>query len=171
MHHATLLGGGVNAYMEARRSYNNQHVTDPISLEVMERIINLFKSTDIYRELKGLFKHLDKTLHNKSLRVMTGETFHVTGYRRHKNKKTGEVTVDKGNLLTVISAILQSFEVAMLSYLILRTNNLFIPILWQHDGLTIKALYSNTVELMQLALDEFTIPLLGRSFKLESTKL
>jgi hypothetical protein len=171
MHHATLLGGGVNAYEEAHRSYNNHNPENPISIEMMSSIIDLFKSTDIYKELKALFKHLDNTLHNKTLTVLTGETFHVKGYRKYKDKSTGKVTTHPGNLLTVISAILQSFEVAMLSYLILRTNQLFIPVLWQHDGLTIKALYKNSVELMQQALDEFTLPLLNRSFKLESTPL
>ena len=171
MHHATLLGGGINAYREAHRSYNNHHPEAPITGDTLERIVEVFKSTDIYKELKGLFNYLDKAYHNTSLTVLTGETFHVKGYRRRKDKKTGKVYVDEGNLLTVISAILQSFEVAMLSYLILRANQLFIPVLWQHDGLTIKALYSNTVELMQEVLDEFTIPLLKRSFKLETTDL
>lgn len=171
MHHATLLGGGMNAYREAHRTYNNHHPEAPITGETLERIIEVFKATDIYKELKGLFKHLDRTYHKTSITVLTGERFQVRGYRRRKDKKTGKVYTDKGNLLTVIAAILQSFEVAMLSYLILRANQLFIPVLWQHDGLTIKALYSNTVEMMQEVLDEFTLPLLHRSFKLETTNL
>jgi hypothetical protein len=171
MHHATLLGGGMNAYFQAHKSYNNHHPDKPISGEEMDSIIKVFKSTDIYRELKGLFSWLGKSMDGKYITVLTGESFQVKGYRKYKDKRTGKVTVDEGNLLTAIAAILQSFEVAMLSYLILRTNNLFIPILWQHDGLTIKALYSNTVELMQKVLDEFTLPLLGRSFKLEATEL
>jgi hypothetical protein len=171
MHHATLLGGGVNAYREAHHSYNNHHPGAPITGDTLERIVGVFKSTDIYKELKALFNYLDKAYHNTSLTVLTGETFHVKGYRRRKDKKTGKVYADEGNLLTVISAILQSFEVSMLSYLILRANQLFVPVLWQHDGLTIKALYSNTVELMQEVLDEFTVPLLKRSFRLETTTL
>jgi hypothetical protein len=170
MHHATLLGGGIKAYTEALRIYNKRNLNQ-ISKEEFDNIVQVFKLTDIYKELKALFRYLDKTLHNTTVTVLTGEKFYVKGYRKYKDKTTGNIRVDEGNLLTVISAILQSFEVAMLSYLILRANQLFVPILWQHDGLTIRALYSNTVELMQEALDEFTIPLLGRSFTLESTSL
>ena len=171
MHHATFLGGGKGAYDKAWKSYNNHHVEAPLSREMMNEIEKIFKGTDIYQELKGLFRHLGRELEGKTVTVLTGEKFNVRGYRRFKDKDTGELRVSEGNLLTTISAILQSFEVTMLSYLIVRARALFIPVLWQHDGLTIKALYRNSVELMQEVLDEFTLKLLKKKFRLEVTEL
>lgn len=169
MHYATLLGGGLRAYRKAFHNYNIHNPLVPISKEDFELIVTLFEQTDICKELKALFRFLSHDLSGKTVTTLTGESFDVRPYRRYKVK--GELIVDEGNLLTTISAILQSIEVSIISYLIVSCKDLFIPVLWQHDGLTIKALYSNTVELMQGAIDEFTTKLLGRTIKLESTIL
>jgi hypothetical protein len=169
MHHATLLGGGLRAYRKAFHNYNTHNPLAPIFKEDFKFIVTLFEQTDICKELKALFRFLSHYLSGKTVTTLTGESFDVRPYRRYRVK--GKLIVDEGNLLTTISAILQSIEVSIISYLIVSCKDLFIPVLWQHDGLTIKALYSNTVEFMQGAIDEFTTKLLGRTIKLESTIL
>jgi len=166
LHHATFLGGGKEAYKKVIEKEGKE-----LSKEEKEKVIEVFQRTEIYKEIKGLFRELDKEWHGKNITTLTGESFNVRGYRKRKNKKTGKVEVDEGNLLTAIAAVLQSIEVSIMSYIILRCREIFVPILWQHDGLTIKCLYSNTVELMQEALDEYTERMLGRKIKLEEIDL
>ena len=152
LHHATFLTGGKNAYRNAWQRYNNLHPDALIQKVEYDALIKAFLKCPVCLELKALFKSLRTTWVGKVLTVPTGESFLVKDTNWALLKKDG---IDTGNFPTALAALLQSLEVSLLSYLIIRCQNLFVPILWQHDGLTIKALYSNTVELMQVAVNEF----------------
>jgi len=169
LHHASFLGGGKKAQEKILRGYNVKNKGKEIKEEEWKKIIKCFKDSEVYKELRKLFRKLSKEWHNKTITTITGESFDVRGYRKYK--ENGVTKSNPGNLLTAISAVLQSIEVTLISYMILRSKELFVPILWQHDGLTIKCLYSNTVELMQEALDEYSKKLLGRRIKLVATDL
>ena len=158
MHHATFLSGGKPAYMQAWRRYNNLHKESPIPEGEFTSIMKAFTKSPLCAELKSLFKHIKSEWVNKVVTMPTGEKFLVKDTNWAIKKKTGE---DTGNFPTVLAAYLQSLEVSLMSYLIVRAHGLFVPILWQHDGLTIKALYPETVLLMQQAVNDFCDSYLG----------
>jgi hypothetical protein len=152
LHHATFLTGGQKAYSNAWQRYNNLHPDAIIQKTEYDAIIKVFIKCPVCLELKALFKLLRSKWVGKVLTCPTGESFLVKDTNWALFKKEG---IDNGNFPTALAALLQSLEVSLLSYLIIRCQALFVPILWQHDGITIKALYSNTVELMQVAVNEF----------------
>lgn len=158
MHHATFLSGGKPAYMQAWRRYNNLHKESPIPEGEFTSIMKAFTKSPLCAELKSLFKHIKSEWVNKVVTMPTGEKFLVKDTNWAIKKKTGE---DTGNFPTVLAAYLQSLEVSLMSYLIVRAHGLFVLILWQHDGLTIKALYPETVPLMQQAVNDFCDSYLG----------
>lgn len=162
LHHATFLGGGKPAYKKALERYNQSSETK-IENEEYEEIVKEFKNTEIYKELKELYKNLKKEWVNKVLICPTGEKFLVKETDWKVKKEKG---IDTGNFGTVLSAYLQSIEVLIISYLIVRCEEIFIPILWQHDGLTIKCLYKNSEELIKETLNEFCDRYLNRRLKL-----
>lgn len=167
MHHATLLGGGKRAYKKAIHRFNLANPDNKIDETLEAQIVKTYSKNPIRQEVARLFNKLGNQLDGKQLTTMTGESMYVVD--RTKDLETGEMI--EGNVLTAIASILQSVEVTIISYLIVRCQQLFIPVLWQHDGLTIKPLYSNTVELMQQELDKFIPTILGRTIKLETTEL
>lgn len=158
MHHATFLSGGKPAYYQAWRRYNNLHKDNPIPEGEFTSIMRAFTKSPLCAELKSLFKHIKSEWVGKVVTMPTGEKFLVKDTNWAIKKKTGE---DTGNFPTVLAAYLQSLEVSLMSYLIVRAHSLFVPILWQHDGLTIKALYPETLPLMQQAVNEFCDTFLG----------
>lgn len=167
LHHATFLSGGQPAYQRAFHIFNKSN--KKLNKIQFDEILKVFKNSSIYKEIKGLFKSLRNEWSGKILVCPTGESFLVEKTNWYLKKKKG---IDTGNFPTALSAYLQSFEVLLLSDLIVRCQELFLPILWQHDGLTIKCLYSNTVELMQECINQFcTLYLNGRNLKLVSTDL
>jgi len=172
MHHATFLGGGTKAYQKAVNTYNNHHPDSVLSKEEYEAIVKVFISSPFYREVRSLFRWLTKEFDGKRITLPTGEQIVARKFRNlGRDKKTGVMKKDEGNMLTVIAGILQSIEVSIISYMIIKTHHSYVPILWQHDGLTIKALEDNVVEEMQKAVDEYCIPRLGRSIKLVGAHL
>lgn len=158
MHHATFLSGGKPAYYQAWRRYNNLHKDSPIPEGEFTSIMRAFTKSPLCAELKSLFKHIKSEWVGKVVTMPTGEKFLVKDTNWAIKKKTGE---DTGNFPTVLAAYLQSLEVSLMSYLIVRAHGLFVPILWQHDGLTIKALYPETIPLMQQAVNDFCDTFLG----------
>lgn len=152
MHHATFLSGGRPAYKAAWNRYNQAHTNNPLTEEEFNQVVKVFTSSPLCGELKSLFKHIKSEWVGKVLTVPTGEKFLVKDTNWKVLKKEGR---DTGNFPTALAAYLQSIEVSLVSYLIARCHGLFVPILWQHDGLTIKALYPETVPLMEEALKEF----------------
>jgi len=174
MHHATFLGGGRKARLKAWKSYNNHHPGKGIREDDFRAIEKVFTSSPIYKELKALFRRLSNKFHHKEITLPTGEKLIARRMTRKsaKRKKAGEKD-DPGNMLTVIAAILQSIEVSIVSYMIVKTQHLYVPILWQHDGLTIKSLDPNidVVGEMQKAVDEYCMHHLGRSMKLVGVPL
>lgn len=171
MHHATMLGGGLKAYKKACHVYNNHHPKTTINDTDFEAIYKVFIVSPFYKEIKSLFRWLSSSLDEKKVTLPTGETIIARKFRNLGKDKKGVMRTDEGNMLTVISGILQSVEVSIISYMIIRTHHLYVPILWQHDGLTIKSLYPNTVELMQEAVDEYCMSQLGRTIKLIGTNI
>lgn len=165
MHHATFLGGGNNAYMKALVRYNCLNPHEPIDDQVFLKIRKVFKDSKVCKELKNLYKKLENEWAGNTLTCPTGESFYIkkTNWAMiNKCKKEGKSYANyEGNFSSAMSALLQSIEVTLVSYLIVRCQALFVPILWQHDGITIKALYSNTVDLMQLVVNEFCDGYLG----------
>jgi hypothetical protein len=159
IHYASFLGGGNDAFEEAIHRFNLDNPDEPVN--DTEALIKVHKKSPIYKELRRLLRHLDKTWHGKTLSLATGEKFLVKGMRRWKDRRTGKVVVDKGNLLTALSAFLQSKEVVLISYLILETHHLFTPILIQHDGITIIPRDSSYLEAMGKVMKVACTKLLG----------
>lgn len=164
-HHATFLSGGNRAYAAAWNRYNQSHTEAPIQESEFQRIRDTFKNSPVCKELKALHKKLENEWDGNIITVPTKESFKVRKSNWaaiNKCKKEGkDYSQYEGNFPTALSALLQSIEVSLVSYMIIRCRALFLPILWQHDGLTIKALYSNTVELMQESVNEFCDTYLG----------
>lgn len=152
MHYASVLGGGKQAFKEAIHRHNldnpNELIINP------DELIEVHKKSSIYKELKKLLSHIEKQWHGKELNLPTGEKFKVKGVRKRKDPITGEVTTIYGNLLTALSAFLQSKEVLLMSYLILKTTHLYTPLLIQHDGITIIPKDKNYLHQMQQVMDE-----------------
>jgi hypothetical protein len=164
MHYASVLGGGKRAFQQAIHRYNLDNPDNPI--HDWKELIRVHTLSPIYKELKGLLRHIQKSWEGKTLELPTGEKFRIKGFRRYKNKTTGEIVNRPGNLLTALSAYLQSYEVLLMSNLILRTEGLYIPILWQHDGLTIIPRCSDCIPQMQKVLDEICEELLSTQIKI-----
>ena len=161
IHYASVLGGGKDAFLQAIHRHNLDNPLETITNP--EEFISIHKKSPIYKELKKLLRHIDRTWHGMDLNLKTGEKFKVKGYRKYKNKKTGELITCKGNLLTALSAYLQSKEVLLMSYLILKTRDLYTPLLWQHDGLTIIPKQQDYLSIMQSILDEACSKILSSS--------
>lgn len=166
MHYASILGGGDKAFRKAVHQFNIYRGLNGeplLSVKEAEAIIALHKKSPLYKELTGIRNILQKEWCGKQLILPSGESFKVQPYRRYKDKKTNQYIVDKGNFLTAFSAFLQSIEVLLVSYMILRAGPFFTPLLWQHDGLTIKAHSEDTTSLMQEALNEACELFLGET--------
>jgi len=172
MHHATFLGGCEPAYRKALNRYNLKHQGSKIKEDEFECILKVFKKCPIYKELKTLFKKIGEDLHGKKVKLMTGETFNVKALRRYKDNSVPEgYRIEYGNVPTVIAAMLQAVEVTIMSYVICRAHEYFIPVLWQHDGFTIKALYKDSEEKIRVALTEISEALLDRGLNMTVTNL
>ena len=164
MHYASVLGGGTNAFHQAIHRHNLDNPDELITNS--DELIKVHKKSPIYKELKALINHIDKEWHGKELILETGEKFKVKGMRRYKDEKTGELKTDYGNLLTALSAYLQSKEVLLMSHIIIETRHMYIPLLWQHDGLTLIPKDSNYIHHIQTVLDEACCQLLTGNTKI-----
>ena len=160
MHYASVLGGGDKAFKDAIHRSNLDNPEQPISN--VEEMIKAHKKSPIYKELKKLLSHITKEWEGKLLKLPTGEQFKVKGFRQHKDNGTGQLIKKPGNILTALSAYLQSYEVMLMSHLILHTKELYIPLIWQHDGLTIIPRTEHYLTLMQEVLDQATQYWLGQ---------
>lgn len=164
MHYASVLGGGKDAFNQAIHRHNldnpNEHIINP------DELIKIHRKSPIFKELKKLLSHIEKEWHGKELTLSTGEKFRIKGIRRTKDKDTGEVTTHYGNLLTALSAFLQSKEVLLMSYLILKTRGLYTPLLFQHDGLTIIPRDRQYLKQMQQVMDEACSRLLDSDIRI-----
>lgn len=172
MHYASVLGGGDKAFKDAihrtRSVSHRSNLDDPEqSISNVEEMIKAHKKSPIYKELKKLLSHITKEWEGKLLKLPTGEQFKVKGFRQHKNKETGQLIKKPGNMLTALSAYLQSYEVMLMSHLILHTKELYIPLVWQHDGLTIIPRTEHYLTLMQEVLDQATQYWLGQGTSIE----
>lgn len=134
MHYASVLGGGPNAFSEAIHRYNLDNPADPIVDQ--DEFIRVHKLSPIYKELKSLLSYIQKEWEGKEITLPTGQTFKVKGFRRYK-RRDGTMVKDQGNLLSVFASYLQSYEVLLMSHMILETGDKYLPLLWQHDGITI----------------------------------
>ena len=152
IHYASVLGGGKNAFLQAIHRHNLDNPLEAITNP--EELIKAHKKSPIYKELKALLSYIQKQWEGKIITLQTGEEFKVKGYRKYKDKKTGKVVTQPGNLLTTLSAFLQSKEVLLMSYLILNTKGLYTPLLWQHDGLTIIPKRVDYLEKMQSIMNK-----------------
>lgn len=165
MHYASVLGGGDKAFKDA---IHRSNLDDPEqSISNVEEMIKAHKESPIYKELKKLLSHITKEWEGKLLKLPTGEQFKVKGFRQGKDKKTGQLIKKPGNMLTALSAYLQSYEVMLMSHLILHTKELYIPLLLQHDGLTIIPRTEHYLTLMQEVLDQATQYWLGEGTHIE----
>lgn len=152
-HYSTFLCGGKKALYDTCHKYNNKvSKKHRLSKEDQDKIVKCFRNSPICKELKALHRKLCKEWNGTRKVTLTGESFIVKETNWAKLKKTG---INDGNFPTVLSAILQAYEVSLMSYVVLRTQNLFKPVLWQHDGVTIYPIQDDTVEKMQEAVNEF----------------
>lgn len=171
MHYASILGGGDNSFKDA---IHRSNLDDPEQyISNVEEMIKAHKQSPLYKELKKLLSHITKEWEGKLLILPTGEQFKVKGFRQWKDKQTGQLIKKPGNMLTALSAYLQSYEVMLMSHLILHTRELYIPLVWQHDGLTIIPRTEHYITLMQEVLDQATQYWLGQGtfIKLEVTAM
>jgi len=159
LHYASVLGGGRNAFEQAIHRYNLDNPNEGIKDK--EELIKVHKKSPIYKELRKLLKHIEKEWAGKTLRLKTGEVFNIVPSKRYKDRIRGEWVWTKGNLLTALSAYLQSKEIQIMSELILRTQKLYIPLLWQHDGITIIPLKKNWVEEIEKEMSSISQKILG----------
>jgi hypothetical protein len=159
MHHATLLGGGKNAYKKALDNYN-QSAENPINTEEFQRVEKAFIKSPICSELKSLFKWFEATYKDKEVELLDGTKMKVQArdeklyqYWLKKDKRKAERY--EGNVPSVMACLLQSYEVAAMSYVIINCQQYFLGALWQHDGITIQPLYPETFEVLQQSLNDF----------------
>jgi len=165
MHYASVLGGGDKAFKDA---IHRSNLDDPnLSIPNVEEMIKAHKQSPIYKELKRLLTHITKEWEGKTLKLPTGEQFKVKGFRQWKDKQTGQLIKRPGNLLTALSAYLQSYEVMLMSHLILHTRDLYKPLVWQHDGITIIPNTKQYLTLMQQVLDQATTYWLGQGVRIQ----
>lgn len=165
MHYASILGGGDKAFRDAIHRSNLDDPSNPIT--DIDEIITAHKKSPIYKELKKLLSHITKQWEGKLLILPTGEKFKVKGYRQWKDKETGLLIKKPGNILTALAAYLQSYEVMLMSHLILHTKDLYIPLLLQHDGLSLIPMSEDYINPMQRVLDQATEYWLGKGSHIE----
>jgi len=166
LHYASILGGGTKAFKTSVRRYNLeaelhniQHPDDlrpVLNEEGTDNYIEVFKLSPVYQEIRGLLKHLSNRWHNKYIMLPTGERFAVESYSFVKGED-GKTRRVLGNFLSVYSSYLQSVEVSLMSYLIVDCHEYFTPLLWQHDGLTIKCHDDSTLDRLKASLNDACI--------------